>query len=306
MQPIKTNSLLSITLALGLTACGQTELETNLQKVKQQSLTNFIFVAGGTFTMGDFGLDKDGKHYRLSLSNDTPPHQVTLSSYLLGKYQVTWFEYDTFLLATKRPVQQIAGPEMGKPLKGFRWEGKRKPYEKTNNKGEKRRIYYYLKPASVQWQDAKDYCQWLGNELNLPIDLATEAQWEYAARDRGKKVIYANASSTQPNPPQFHDTSKPFKRLSGYFQVMPVGTFSTPNGLGFYDMDNNGVEWVNDWYSATYYRDHPEITDPKGPATGEFKVIRSWEMTMGRNSAGMGSFDTFRCAVNSDQPIQQK
>lgn len=294
-------SLLFVSIVL---ASGCSKANENVETVKKNSLKNFIYLQGGTFTMGDFGLDKDGKHYRLSLNPTVTPHQVTLSSYSLGKYQVTWFDYDTFLLATKRSLQQIKGVTMDTgPIPDY-WGGERKPYEKTNNEDNESRIYYYLKPASVQWQDAKDYCQWLGQELNLPVDLSTEAQWEYAARDRGKKVIYANATSTLPNPPQFHDDTKPFKLLSGYFKVVPIGTYSTPNGLGFYDMDNNGREWVNDWYSETYYRDHPEITNPQGPETGRRKVIRAWEMAIGRNGAGMGSFFTFRCAVNSEKPVQ--
>ena len=286
--------------SLMLTACNDSELD----KVKQQSLDNFIFVEGGTFTMGDFGRTIDGKHYNLAIGRGKEPHQVTLSSYSLGKYQVTWFDYDTFLLATNRPVLNIKKAQLGK-LEPPSWEGKRTPYSKVTSDSDRNKIFYYLNPASVQWQDAKDYCLWLGQELKLPIDLVTEAQWEYAGRDRGKEVIYANASSTQLNPPLYHDYSKPFTRLNSSFRRVPVGTYSTPNGLGFYDMDNNGTEWVNDWYSQTYYTDHPTITDPKGPETGELKTLRSWETVIGRNGAGPKAFMTFRCAVNSPEPVKK-
>nr|WP_323129584.1 SUMF1/EgtB/PvdO family nonheme iron enzyme [Klebsiella pneumoniae] len=36
-------------------------------------------------------------------------------------------------------------------------------------------------PAGVIWQQAKDYCQWLGIKSGKKIDLPTEAQWEFAA-----------------------------------------------------------------------------------------------------------------------------
>jgi formylglycine-generating enzyme len=287
-------------LGISITACG----ENNLDKVKQQSLDNFIYVQGGTFTMGDFGRDIDGKHYNLAIGRGMEPHQVTLTGYSLGKYQVTWFDYDTFLLATKRPVLDIQKAQLGK-LGSNGWGEKRTPYSKVTNKKDRNYLFYYLKPASVQWQDAKDYCQWLGQELKLPIDLVTEAQWEYAGRDRGKEVIYANATSTQPNPPLYHDYSKLSTQLPSLYEYEPVGTFSTPNGLGFYDMDNNGTEWVNDWYSQTYYTEHPTITDPQGPETGELKTMRSWETVIGRNGAGPKAFVTFRCAVNSPEPVKK-
>ena len=46
-------------------------------------------------------------------------------------------------------------------------------------------------PAGVIWQQAKDYCQWLGKESDKNIVLPTEAQWEYAARSRGQYLPFS-------------------------------------------------------------------------------------------------------------------
>lgn len=301
----KKNAMLFIaTIAYGLTACGQTELETNVNQVKKNSLDNFIFVQGGTFTMGDFGTEKNGQYRSLGLNSNTQPHQVTISSFSLSKYKVTWFEYDTFLLATGRPVQEMVN--YGKMLKEQSWGGERQPNQqsKEGNEDWSANPYYFENPASVQWQDAKDYCGWLGQQLNLSIDLTTEAQWEYAARSGGYKVLYANVQGDIHNPPTVRVIGDAKQIVSHAVFFAPIGTLSTPNATGFYDMDTNGREWANDWYSETYYTEYPEITDPKGADSGKDKSLRVFGTTFDREPTAPFRFYTFRCAVNSDKPIQ--
>jgi formylglycine-generating enzyme required for sulfatase activity len=60
-------------------------------------------------------------------------------------------------------------------------------------------------------------------------------------------------------------------------QTSPVGQ-SRPNAWGIYDMHGNAWEWCLDWYDRNYYENSP-IKNPKGPDSGELKVVRGgvWE-----------------------------
>ncbi|MGY5613047.1 formylglycine-generating enzyme family protein [Vibrio brasiliensis] len=291
------------------------ELKQKISEVAVKSIENMVFVEGGRFIMGDF---------RMPCMNDdlnrpvwTPEascysqisivdrgadiqHEVTLSSYSLSKYEAELLDYDVYLQAFNRPFEQriIDGQYLKRDAKDF----------------ESRKEYYEGKPArKVNWQDAKNYCQWLGQLTALPVDLPTEAQWEYAARSRGQKLYYATNNGFK----QYKNRGYYNPALGGYEEftaettnidgdLNPVGMFA-PNPLGIYDMTNNAEEWVNDWYNKDYYKVSPE-RDPQGPASGEYKVVRGGlnMVTAARAfdpivSDNLSYNSGFRCAVQSTE-----
>ncbi|EBR3159239.1 formylglycine-generating enzyme family protein, partial [Salmonella enterica] len=150
-------------------------------------------------------------------------------------------------------------------------------------------------PASVSWNDASAFCKWIGKVSGKSITLPTEAQWEYAARSRGKFFQFAN-SDNQYNPDD---------KLNFTHDMAPVGSYP-PNLLGLYDMMGNGNEWVNDWYAEDYYKNSPE-KNPQGPDKGDKKVIRGYlgsmfglyDITRGKSEPDYeGPGDGFRCVEN--------
>ncbi len=191
---------------------------------------NMVLVPGGQFNMGEKG------------SNFT----VELAAFLLGKYAVTFEEYDLFCDKTKRKKPDDAG-----------WGRGRRPV------------------VNVTWQDAVDYCNWLSEETGAPFRLPTEAEWEYAARggEKGAKDHFTNAGSNDV------DEVGWYRENSGG-KPHPVGG-KPPNQLGLYDMSGNVWEWCADWYG-----DYPSgpVSNPTGPAKGSYHVLRggSWGSSAGR------------------------
>ena len=62
----------------------------------------------------------------------------------------------------------------------------------------------------------------------------------------------------------------------GYVWTAPVGSF-VPNGFGLSDMAGNVWEWTADWFADDAFTSS-STTDPRGPSSGQSRVVRgsSW------------------------------
>ncbi len=292
-----------VALAFCLPACSQAGQSPEVKTLVKKSLADMVFVKGGTFTMGDFGSDvSPDKQPYTSQHENKPAHSVTLDSYSISKYKVTYADFDIYTAATGNPS----------------W-----PQDKVP-----RSYRVPTHPVGVPWQMAKDYCQWLGKESNLPIDLPTEAQWEYAARSGGKPVAFATDNGKYEPDRNFPGADTIADKLApdvGIVQMYlyPVGKYPA-NPIGLFDMGFDGRDWVSDWFGADYYAKSP-TKNPQGPASGTTRVIRGAEggndetaMTMYRYGAAPAGHlisetggktvpstfttYTFRCALQSTQP----
>ncbi len=123
-----------------------------------------------------------------------------------------------------------------------------------------------LPVEEVSWNDAQAFIVKL-NALNDPYRyrLPTEAEWEYAARGDTAGPYYGNL-----------DAIAWFDSNSGAEKTHQVGQ-KQPNRYGLFDMLGNVREWCSDWFGERYYGSSP-AADPKGPASGQSRVLRfgSW------------------------------
>jgi formylglycine-generating enzyme required for sulfatase activity len=113
----------------------------------------------------------------------------------------------------------------------------------------------------VSWNDVQVFLQ----RMNAKKDgyhyrLPTEAEWEYAARAGSTSARYGDLEAIA----WYRDNSDGVRH--------PVGQ-KQPNAWGLYDMLGNAMQWVQDYYSAYYYVQSPG-TDPQGPSSGWYRVLR--------------------------------
>ena len=174
-------------------------------------------------------------------NDEKPAHRVTLTQdYYLGKYEVTQAQW-----------RKVMGSNPSK-------------FKNCDNCPVER----------VSWDDIQEFLVKLnaatgtkGTSKNYR--LPTEAEWEYAARGGHKATSTKYAGSNDIDEVAWYNDN------SGY-KTHPVGQ-KAANELGLYDMTGNVCEWCADWYGSSYYSSSSQ-TDPKGPSSGQFRVLRggSW------------------------------
>jgi formylglycine-generating enzyme required for sulfatase activity len=192
-----------------------------------------ISVKGGCYQMGD--TFGDGVPMW-----EQPVHEVCIDDFSIGKYEVTQGQWKAV---------------MGNNPSFFRACGDNCPVER------------------VSWNDAQEFIRKMNEMTGKRYRLPTEAEWEFAARSRGKHEKYAGTSDTR----KLKDYAW-FEDNSGN-KTHPVGR-KKPNGLGIYDMNGNVWEWVKDSgddYKVPYYKESPRM-NPQGPENASHRIVRggSW------------------------------
>ena len=118
-----------------------------------------------------------------------------------------------------------------------------------------------LPVTDVSWNDCQKFLKKLNEKTKSEFRLPSEAEWEYACR-AGTATAFFFGNELKPT-----DANH---AASNIYTPVKVGTYK-PNAFGLFDMHGNVNEWCNDWFKA-----YPTntITDPKGPANGEYRIVR--------------------------------
>jgi sulfatase modifying factor 1 len=226
--------LFVLTVAVGLDGANMPEGKefTNSLGMK------FVRIEPGTFEMGFEAkelpdeLITDSTIYATGDFDEHPRHSVTITKpFYMAVFEVTNVQYEKFDPAHKQQRSRLG----------------------LSKEDDEAVIF-------VSWNDAMGFCKWLGEKdpgAPGPYRLATEAEWEYAARAGTATPFYTGVSL----PKEITERTEP--RLA-------VGK-TPPNAWGLYDMHGNVEEWCYDWYGP--YEIYPQ-TDPVGRVDGDFRVAR--------------------------------
>ena len=134
--------------------------------------------------------------------------EIDINAFRIGKYEVTFAEYDRFAEETNRPKPDDNG-----------WGRGNRPV------------------INVLWQDAIEYANWLSAKLGASYRLPTSAEWAYAAQ-AGKATNYPWGDEVGRNRANCQGCRS---RYDG--QTAPIGSFR-PNAWGLHDVAGNVCEWT--------------------------------------------------------------
>lgn len=211
-----------------------------------------LFMPGGVFRYGNDEGDPD----------EAPSQLVNLSPFYIDETEVTNAQYAQCVEAGAcNPPQQI----------GSSYHGEN--YHTAAS-------FQNYPVIFVTWYMADAFCDWRGARL------PNEVEWERAASydpTTLQRTLYPWGSDFIGQNLNFCDANcaregNSFDIDDGHRDTAEVFSYAESRSpIGAYNMLGNVAEWVDDWYERDYYEEAPK-TNPRGPATGEFKAFRggSW------------------------------
>ncbi len=189
------------------------------------------YIQKGEFLMGS----KDGD------DDEKPHHKVKIDyHFMIGKYQVTFDEYDLFCEDIKRDKPDDKG-----------WGRGRRPV------------------INIDWNDAVEYCKWISEKTKREYRLPSEAEWEYSCRAETKTKWSFGDDEEKLKEYAWYNKNSDNK-------THEVGELK-PNPWNLYDTHGNVWEWCEDnWVDN--YKDTPLDGSANKADKNSSKLLRggSW------------------------------
>ena len=195
-------------------------------------LPEMVMVTGGSFSMGN-----SETSFAASAYDESPSHSVEISTFYLGRFEVSVKEYRAFCKAKGKKIenQPLECSEDDCPI------------------------------VNVSWEEANDYCEWLSQKTGDIYRLPTEAEWEYAAKGGiNQNSMKFSGSYVASDVAWSKENARNTLNLKGMLMA---------NNLDIFDMSGNALEWCADYYAANYYNNSP-TKDPECTKRSDYRVCR--------------------------------
>ena len=230
-------------------AARKAELERQRREAEERAraaVGELVDIPGGMFRMGGRGDD-----------DEKPVHDVTVSAFRLGKYEVTVGQFRGFIEATEyiTDAERNADGNAGcRTYSGDSWSWT----AGRNWRSPGYSIGDYRPVACVSWNDAQAFIAWLTEQTGESYRLPSEAEWEYAVRaGNARKYHFGNSKSQLCRYANHADSQTDFdwrnKSCSDGVgeRTASVGRYQA-NSFGLHDMHGNVYEWVQDCWNDNY------------------------------------------------------
>ena len=233
----------------GENATTAAEMQAYTEEIGGTDLTfKLVPIPGGEFTIGS-PEDEEGRG-----EGEGPQRRVSVSPFWMAEKEVTWDEYEVFLLKRDEQRRKLAGIKpTAYDMKADAVTRPTKAYtDMTFDMG-----HDGFPAICMTHLSAKMYCRWLSEKTGHFYRLPTEAEWEFAAR-AGSTTAYSFGDDPE------NLAKYAWSDDNAEWTYHPVGQ-KKPNAYGLYDMHGNVAEWTLDQYDPNFYATFPADGVTKDP-----------------------------------------
>jgi formylglycine-generating enzyme required for sulfatase activity len=205
-----------------------------------------VVIPAGKFTMGS-PASEEGRD-----TGEGPTREVSVPSFALGRYEVTRAQFQAYATGVGAKIAgcRVASVNAWVDDASRSWQSP--GFEQTPSEP----------VVCVNWDDMNAFVKWLGLRARQTYRLASEAEWEYAARAGTTTSRYwgnspsdacAHANVVDETVKKYFAVLMTHACSDGVVHTAPAGRFK-PNAFGVYDILGNAWEWTQDCWNDNYTR----------------------------------------------------